>query len=48
MPADQVDAVKIVIDNRPELGYRSPGDFYRDAAREKLRDLYNDLPTTNY
>lgn len=43
MPTDQVDAVKDLIKNRTELGYRSPGDFYRDAAREKLQELYKTL-----
>jgi len=43
MPTDQVDAVKDLIERRSDLGYRSPGDFYRDAAREKLQELYSSL-----
>lgn len=44
MPTEQIEAVKRIIEERPELGYRSPGDFYRNAVREKLQELYSNLP----
>lgn len=42
-PSDLFDEVRDFIRKHPELGYRSVAEFVRDAVREKLRRLREEL-----
>ena len=42
---DLIEASRVVIEQRPDLGYKNPTRFVEDAVRRRLEDLYATLPT---